>query len=111
MGLLTFLFINVLLIITIVGFVRKPGTLKDAVKGWLRRPIFNLFLLLWMSAIMVAGWGIVSNAHLSWPVHTPWGSIDSWKLAGLLSFAGLFIVFGYSAYDNHQLRKRYEKDD
>ena len=108
MGFLMFLGLNVLLVRGIVTFVRKPGTLTAAAKEWVKHPFINLFLLAWMSCILVTGWGVLSD--WSWKVHTPWGRIDSWKLAGLLSFVGVIIIFVASARENHFYRKKYYED-
>jgi hypothetical protein len=109
MGLLFFIGINWLLIAAVVGLIRKPAELKAIARSRISRPIQNAFLLIWISSILVAGWGVLSGGRLSWPVSTPWGELESWQLGGLLSFAGLGILFAASAYDNHLHRKRYEQ--
>lgn len=110
MALLTFLLINGLLIVLLAGFIRKPATLMVAIKDFAREPFRNLFLFAWMLCALVAGWGVLSDGRLSWMVVTPWFRMQSWQLAGLLTFAGLGVLIIVSAWDNHRLRKRYEND-
>lgn len=91
MGLIFFIGINWLLIAAVVGFARKPAEVKTIVRSWVSHPFRNAFLVIWISSILVAGWGALSGGRLSWPVSTPWGEIESWQLGGLLSFAGLGV--------------------
>ena len=109
MGLIFFIGINWLLILMIVGYVKKPAELRNAARDWVAHPIRNAFLFLWGTSILVAGWGILSGGRLSWLVTTPWGRIQSWQLGGILTFLGLGILFVASAYDGHQHRTRYER--
>lgn len=71
-----------------------------------KHSFLSLFILAWMSCILVAGWGVLSGGHWSWKVHAPWGRIESWQLAGLLSFDGLIIFFVASDWENHFYRKK-----
>jgi hypothetical protein len=109
MGLLLFLLINWLVLTTLFTVVKKPSQLKLLAESWIKKPFQNLFLLAWLSAILTAGWEILSGGRMSWPITTPWGLVESWKIGGIASFIGLIILFVYSAYENHQHRKRYEK--
>jgi len=109
MGLIFFLCFNWLLIVLVVGALKRPGDFKAVAKNWAHRPFMNTFLFVWSSSILVAGWGVLSGGYFSWRVATPWGHIQSWQLGGIVAFAGLVVFFGISAYENHQNRKRYEQ--
>lgn len=109
MGLIFFLGINWLLIVLGVGLLKKPGKFKAIAKSWVDRPLLNSFLFVWLSSILVAGWGVLTGGYFSWLIATPWGRLQSWQLGGIVAFAGLAVLFGISAYENHQHRKRHEK--
>lgn len=108
MGLIFFIGLNGLLVAAVLGVLKKPDSLKAAVREWRIRPFFNLFTYVWVTSILVAGWGVLTDGWLSWPVLTPWGPVDSWKLAGIAAFTGLGLFFAFSAYDNHLHSKRLE---
>jgi len=109
MGLLLFIFINCALVVLVAGYVRKPATLGQAVRDWIEHPIKNVFLLVWFSSILIAGWGVLSGGRLSWRINTPWGRIESWQLAGIVMFVCLAVLFAYSAYEGHVYRKQLEE--
>lgn len=109
MGLIFFLGINWLLVALVIGLLKKPGELRAVAKSWADHPFMNAFMLVWVSSVLVAGWGVLTGGYFSWPVATPWGHLQSWQLGGIIAFGGLVVFFGISAYENRQHRKRYEQ--
>jgi hypothetical protein len=106
MGLLAFIAINAMLVAALYAAVRRPVSLLAFAKEVVRNPLAFLVPFAFISACLVAGWGIVSGGRLSWLITTPWGTIQSWKLAGLVAIGFVIAFFAYSVYENDFKRKK-----
>jgi hypothetical protein len=105
MGLLGFIALNAMLIAVVYGAIRRPASVLEFLREFARKPLKLLVPLTFIGSCLIAGWGIVSGGRLSWPVATPWGTIQSWQLAGLIAIGFVVGFFAYSVYENDFKRK------
>jgi hypothetical protein len=106
MGFLTFIAINAMLVAALYGAVRRPTSLLAFVKEVVRKPLAFFVPFTFIGACLIAGWGIVSGGRFSWSITTPWGTIESWQLAGLVALGFVIAFFAYSVYENDFKRKK-----
>lgn len=105
MGLLAFIAINAMLVVAAYGALRRPASVLEFFREFARQPLAFLVPLIFIGSCLIAGWGIVSGGRLSWLVNTPWGTIQSWQLAGLIAIGFVVCFFAYSVYENDFKRK------
>jgi len=72
----------------------------DFLREVCQKPLELLVPLTFIGSCLVAGWGIMSGGRLSWLVTTPFGTIQSWQLAGLIVIGFILSFFAYSVYEN-----------
>lgn len=100
MGLIFFLGINGLILYAVFGMLRKPKSFVEFLREFVLHPFIFTYQFIFIGSCLIAGWGVLSAGHLSWPIKTAWGTIQSWQLAGLVAFGYLAIGFLYSVYEN-----------
>lgn len=105
MGFLAFIVLNALIIAAIYGGVRKPISILEFLREFVRKPFTFLAQFIFIGSCLIAGWGILSGGYLSWPINTPWGAIQSWQLAGIASISFVAGFFAYSIYENDFKRR------
>lgn len=100
MGLIFFLLVNVLIFYAVYSTLRNFRKWAEFLQQLSLHPIIFIYKFIFFSSTLIAGWGILSNGHLSWKVKIFGGTIQSWQLAGLIAFICLFIGFLHTVYEN-----------
>lgn len=100
MGLLAFIAINVILVAAVYAALRMPASILEFLREFVGKPLAFIVPFGFIASCLIAGWGILSGGRMSWLIHTPWGTIQSWQLAGLIAIGFVFGFFTYSVYEN-----------